>query len=53
MPGDPSEWQSDYIRRTPLRRTGQPDEIVAAVLYLIQAEFVTGQTLVLDGGRTL
>ena len=53
MPGDPSEWQSDYIRRAPLHRTGRPDEIVDAVLYLIHAEFVTGQTLVLDGGRTL
>jgi pteridine reductase len=53
MPGDPPEWQADFIRRSPLRRTGRPDEIVDAVLYLIHAEFITGQTLVLDGGRTL
>jgi pteridine reductase len=53
MPGDPPEWQSDYIRRAPLGRPGRPGEIVDAVLYLIRAEFITGQTLVLDGGRTL
>jgi pteridine reductase len=53
MPGDPPEWQADFIRRAPLRRTGRPDEIVDTVLYLIHSEFVTGQTIVLDGGRTL
>lgn len=53
MPGDPPAWQGDFIRRVPLRRTGRPDEIVDTVLYLIHAEFMTGQTLVLDGGRTL
>jgi pteridine reductase len=53
MPGDPPEWQADYIRRAPLRRTGRPDDIADAVLYLITAEFLTGQTLILDGGRTL
>lgn len=53
MPGDPPEWQSDYIRRAPMKRTGRPEEIADAVMYLIRAEFVTGQVLVVDGGRTL
>lgn len=53
MGGDPPEWQEDYIHRAPLRRSGKPDEIGDAVMYLITAEFVTGQCLVLDGGRTL
>ena len=53
MPGDPPEWQTDFVRRAPLRRTGRPDEIADAVLFLITAEFLTGQTLVLDGGRSL
>ena len=53
MPGDPPEWQADYIRLAPLRRSGGPDEITDAVFYLITAEFMTGHTLVLDGGRTL
>jgi len=53
MPGDPPEWQADFTRRAPLRRTGRPEEIADAVFYLITAEFITGHTLVLDGGRTL
>jgi pteridine reductase len=53
MPGDPPEWQADFIRRAPLKRTGRPEEIADAVMYLIGAEFVTGQVLVADGGRTL
>lgn len=53
MPGDPPEWQSDYIRRAPMKRSGRPEDIADAVMYLIGAEFVTGQVLVVDGGRTL
>jgi len=53
MPGDPPELQADFIRRAPLRRTGRPEDITDAVLYLLTAEFLTGQTLILDGGRTL
>lgn len=53
MAGDPTEWEKDYIRRAPLQRTGRPEEVADAVLFLITSEFLTGQTLVLDGGRTL
>ena len=34
-------------------RVGSPDDIAGAVLYLAGAEFVTGTTLVVDGGRLL
>jgi pteridine reductase len=53
MPGDPPEWQADFIKRAPLQRSGRPEEIADAVMYLITAEFVTGHVLVIDGGRTL
>jgi pteridine reductase len=53
MPGDPPEWQADFIRLAPLRRSGRPEEIAEAVFFLLTAEFMTGQTLVLDGGRSL
>lgn len=40
---------------TPLRRVGQPQEIAAAALYLAGAggAFVTGHTLVVDGGTVI
>ncbi len=53
MPGDPAQWEAEFIRLAPLRRSGRPDDIVAAVNYLASARFVTGQVLVVDGGRSL
>jgi len=43
----------DYIRRAPLRQVGEGDDIADAVAYLTTADFVTGQVLVVDGGRAL
>jgi 3-oxoacyl-[acyl-carrier protein] reductase len=42
------------LRRASIRRMGQPDEVAAAVRYLVlDGDYVTGQTLVVDGGLTL
>ncbi len=49
--GEPPD--EDYIRRVPLHRTGTGDDIAQAVLYLATAEFITGQVIVVDGGRSL
>jgi len=53
MAGDPAEWEADFIRRAPLHRSGTTDDVAGAVSYLMSAAFVTGQILVVDGGRTL
>lgn len=53
MPGDPPEWERDFVELSPLKKTGGPSDIADAVVYLATAEFLTGHTLVLDGGRTL
>ncbi len=53
MPGDPPEWERDFIQLAPLKRTGTPADIADAVLFLVHAKFITGQTLVVDGGRVL
>ncbi len=51
FPGEPPD--EDYIRRAPLGRTGRAEDIAGAVVFLAQAEFITGQVFVVDGGRTL
>ena len=51
FPGEPPD--EEYIRRVPLHRTGTGDDIAQAVAYLSAADFVTGQVLVVDGGRSL
>jgi NAD(P)-dependent dehydrogenase (short-subunit alcohol dehydrogenase family) len=40
------------VKRTPLRRLGQPEDIAGALVFLASpaARFVTGQTLYVDGG---
>lgn len=45
--------ESYGVDRGALRRAGQPDDIVGAALYLAgpDSSYVTGQTLVVDGGR--
>jgi pteridine reductase len=51
----PDDWSADdaerLARTTPLGRIGSPDDVTQAVLYLIDADYVTGQTLIVDGGR--
>ena len=50
----PDALKDDVVKRLPARRFGEPAEIAAAVAFLAseQAGYVTGQTLVVDGGLT-
>lgn len=43
----------DYVRRAPLHRTGKGSDIADAVFYFVSSDFVTGQILAVDGGRSL
>jgi len=49
------EKKSGIARKIPLSRMGNPAQIAAAVKYLsgVDADFITGQILSIDGGRTL
>jgi pteridine reductase len=50
----PREERDRLARSTPLRRLGSPSDVVAALLYLLEdGDFLTGQVLVVDGGRFL
>lgn len=45
--------QQRLISSTPLKRIGEPDDIAKAVVFLLQsADFITGQIINVDGGRT-
>jgi 3-oxoacyl-[acyl-carrier protein] reductase len=45
----------ERLRLIPLHRIGEPEEMAEAVLFLAspRAAYVTGQTVTIDGGRTL
>lgn len=46
--------QAAMIERTPMQRTGTPDEVAEAVRWLlVDATYSTGQVIHLDGGRLL
>lgn len=51
--GFPEEQAAATLRRTPLGRSGTPEDVAGAVLYLVEAPFVTGAILPVDGGRSL
>lgn len=53
-------WENPEIRKkresqTPLRRIGEPDEVAGVAVFLASsaARFITGQTIVVDGGVTI
>jgi NAD(P)-dependent dehydrogenase (short-subunit alcohol dehydrogenase family) len=51
-PPDMSAEESDaVVNSTPLGRWGGEDEIAKAVMFLVESDFVTGETIRVDGGR--
>lgn len=46
------EWQR-LIKRVPLKRPARPEEVASALEFLWKNEYITGQTIVVDGGYSL
>jgi pteridine reductase len=46
------EWER-LINRVPLKRPGRSEEIASALEFLLKNEYMTGQTIVVDGGYSL
>ncbi len=40
------------VDKHPIGRLGQPEEIAHAIVFLVENDFVTGSTLIIDGGYT-
>ena len=49
----PAEEWDRLIKRVPLKRPARTEEIASALDFLLQNEYITGQTIVVDGGYSL
>ncbi|MGD8813219.1 MAG: SDR family oxidoreductase [Anaerolineales bacterium] len=49
---DQQRWDK-ITKKVPLQRGGSPSDVAEAVIFLFENEFITGETLIVDGGRTL
>jgi pteridine reductase len=51
----PDNWDresADHMRdTTPLRRNGSPDDVTKTVLFILDSDYLTGETIIVDGGR--
>ena len=50
-PGMSEKESASVVQNTPLGRWGGESEIAKAVMFLVQSDFVTGETIRVDGGR--
>jgi NAD(P)-dependent dehydrogenase (short-subunit alcohol dehydrogenase family) len=54
LPDDWNDAARDHlVVSTPLQRLGAPTDVLGAVLYLLENDYVTGTVLVVDGGRLI
>lgn len=51
----PVEWQQSFLKARAIAREQRPDDLVGTALYLLSdlAGFVSGQTIVVDGGHIM
>jgi pteridine reductase len=50
-PGWKPEAGDHLTSTTPLERLGSPQDVVDAMLYFLRSDYVTGETIIVDGGR--
>lgn len=52
LPENFTERDAEHLTQTtPLKREGSPEDVALAMLYLLDADYVTGETIIVDGGR--
>ncbi len=47
------EYRKMHISLTPMKRVAKPEDIAVSALYLVHSDFVTGQVIIVDGGKTI
>jgi NAD(P)-dependent dehydrogenase (short-subunit alcohol dehydrogenase family) len=52
LPPESTEGEDGSERRV-IERSGSTDDVARALLYLVESDFVTGENLIVDGGRLL
>lgn len=54
LPENWSEKDAEHLTATtPLKREGTPGDVAHALLFLLEAEYITGETIIVDGGRSV
>ena len=52
LPENWSEADEERLRRTtPLQRSGSPNDVSSTVLFILESDYLTGETIIVDGGR--
>lgn len=52
LPEHWSDADEERLRRTtPLQRSGSPADVTATVLFILESDYLTGETIIVDGGR--
>jgi NAD(P)-dependent dehydrogenase (short-subunit alcohol dehydrogenase family) len=51
----PENWSEDDAARlrrtTPLGREGSPEDVARTMLFILDSDYLTGETIIVDGGR--
>ena len=52
LPENWSRADEERLRRTtPLQRSGSPSDVTSTVLFILESDYLTGETIIVDGGR--
>jgi pteridine reductase len=52
LPEHWNEQEAEHLRQTtPLERMGSPEDVTKTVLFILDSDYLTGETIIVDGGR--
>jgi len=46
-------YEKEILEKIPLNRFGSPNDIIRAIMFLLDSEYITGEIINIDGGRLL